>query len=61
MHDGCEWRLEMALAKLYANGCSLAVARLCDEELDRSGAMLGRVRVKAQEIKKDPVKTPEFK
>ena len=48
-------KLEYVLAKLYSRDCnsfehvsvSLAIAHLCDEELDRSGALLGRVRDKA--------------
>lgn len=34
---------EDLLVKLYADAPE-AVAKLCDEELDRSGALLGRVR-----------------
>ena len=39
-------RLEPALARIYKLGTreAVVVGRLCDDELDRSGAMLGRVR-----------------
>ncbi len=41
-------RLEDMLVKLYVSDPAyVAVARLCDEEIDKSGAMLGRVREKA--------------
>ena len=60
-HEGCEWRLEMALAKLYAAGCHRQVADLCDDELDRSGGLLGRVRTKARAYQSDPTKMREFK
>ena len=43
-----------ALAKIYRLGhdetCSLAVADLCDEELDKSGKLLGEVRKRALEL-----------
>jgi hypothetical protein len=53
-----EDKLEDILAQLYAMDCNIvervsvswAVAELCDEKLDRSGALLGRVRDRAYEI-----------
>lgn len=36
-------KLEQALAACYATDPA-TIARLCDEHLDRSGALLGRVR-----------------
>ena len=41
-----EERLELALAELYAKGLAerVVVAELCDDYLDRSGGLLGRVR-----------------
>lgn len=45
-----ERRLVTALAKLYLyDGCSLPVAEVCDEYLDRSGKLLGEVREAAQQ------------
>ena len=38
--------MEHILASLYKENteCMVAVGKLCDEELDRSGALLGRIR-----------------
>ena len=41
---------EAILTKLYPT-CSAAVATLCDEQLDRSGGLLGRVREQAAAIR----------
>lgn len=44
------------LAQVYAidSHCALAIARLCDDYVDRSGALLGYVRDRASELKKAP-------
>ncbi len=44
------------LAKVYARDshCALAIAQLCDDHIDKSGELLGYVRDRATEIKKDP-------
>jgi phage shock protein A len=44
--------LEMALAEIYVRGvtASVAVAYVCDEKLDRSGALLGRIRERAAAV-----------
>lgn len=41
------------LAELYLESTSMAarVAKLCDEKLDKSGALLGRVRERVQDIR----------
>jgi hypothetical protein len=48
-------KLEYVLTVIYAKDCNLleefsascAVAQICDEELDKSGALLGRIRDRA--------------
>jgi hypothetical protein len=42
--DWYEGRVVGVLAHLYQAGAGAQVASLCDEELDPSGALLGRVR-----------------
>lgn len=44
------------LAGLYLESTQMAarVAEMCDEELDRSGALLGRVRIRAKELSTKP-------
>ena len=50
-----EERLIEALALIYNADSGeppfMAVATVCDEELDRSGALLGRVRAKARALR----------
>ncbi len=43
------------LAKIYNRDShhALAIANLCDEHLDKSGALLGYVRDKARELKEE--------
>lgn len=54
--DAVKAEREDVLARLYEAGgigsdtCCL-IAQLCDEELDRSGGLLGRVREKAAAIR----------
>ena len=52
-------KLEIALANVYSKkpsagiGYSYAIAELCDSYLDRSGALLGRVRALALKLDKE--------
>ena len=39
---------EAILVYLYRNGAATQVAGLCDKKLDQSGALLGRIRSKAE-------------
>jgi len=47
--------MERALALVYAEGYAspapVAVAKVCDETLDRSGALLGRIRTAAASLR----------
>lgn len=52
---------ESILARVYAadEKAALAVASLCDLEMDRSGGLLGRIRDRAAAIRTWKTKSPE--
>jgi hypothetical protein len=51
--------VERAMAEVYSQSreAAVVVARVCDEELDRSGALLGRVRKAARLLSHQPEDT----
>jgi len=53
---GFDWRMKYAMALIYARdrqSAHVAVADVCDEFLDQSGALLGEIRDLAAKIKED--------
>lgn len=47
-------RWETYLAEIYADGGLNSVAKICDEQIDKTGGLLGRVRKKAAAIRETP-------
>lgn len=59
MRDDEQKGLEEALTSIYreSSAAALAVSRVCDNELDRSGALLGRIRTAS--LKRDGYLQPK--